>query len=512
LEQQAEALRGRLLESESRNALIPGLEQQAEALKERLLESESRNVRIPELEALLVHKERELRSLRKSVSELELAQVGAEERLGEIILAEERLDSLQSNKVTKALTREHLEDGGNRLTIGIFGNINNYPLLLAEGFRKLGHDVRLVVNRKYALHRPESKHSEWAKAYPDWILDCSALSEESMMSNSTRLFSKVVSYFFDQADLVILNDYGPALSHLLPRPQVAFLTGSDLTYYANYRSLDLRTNAWDLEYKKSIQGQKLIGRYSDFIAHQRGGILSADVVSFGVRGLIPEGDELLDSIGVAESRRMMILMSDTNNLQFCPPTPNKNLRIFNGARVAWQQSADRKYSQQDLKGTDVLLHGFALYCQKGGKGELRMSKKGVDVEKAGGLSIQLGIDKRVVWLNEMNLHEYDNEVRLADLVCDQFGQSFPGMVTTHAFALGRPVLANLRNECFAGNLPKPLPGFQAATADEVAEQLLRLDEDLKAIETMGKKSRQYAEKYMSPESVARQVLTRAGLN
>ena len=513
LEQQAEALQGRLLESESRNALIPKLEQQVEALQGRLLESESRNALIPKLEQRLVAKATELRSLRKSVSELELALVGMQDRLGEIAFAEERLDLLQRNRNLGSDTTEcHDHVQKRRLTIGMFGNINNYPLMLAEGFRKLGHDVRLVINRKQLLHRPESKYPDWGKSYPDWVLDCSALSEDAIMENSAPLFSKVVNYFFDQVDLVILNDYGPALTHFLPKPQVAFLTGSDLTYYANYHSLDLRTVAWDLEYKKSDQGRRIIKRYSDFVSQQRDGILSADVVSFGVRGLIPEGDELLDSIGIADSRRMMIYISDTINLQFCPPRDNKSLRIFNGARVAWQQSPDRAFGQQDLKGTDVLLQGFAMYCQHGGQGELRMVRKGHDVERAGELCIQLGIDKRVVWLEEMGLHQYDDEVRSSDLVCDQFGQSFPGMVTTRAYALGRPVLANLRNEIFSGNLPEPLPGFQAETPEEVAEHLLHLDSDSKAIQAMGTRSRQYAEKYMSPEAMAEQVLTRSGFN
>ena len=58
----------------------------------------------------------------------------------------------------------------------------------------------------------------------------------------------------------------------------------------------------------------------------------------------------------------------------------------------------------------------------------------------------LGISERVTWLEEMRLSQFYEEMAAADLICDQFGSSFPGMVTTDAFALGRPVMANLRNE------------------------------------------------------------------
>jgi hypothetical protein len=555
LKQQMESARAKLLESESRNALIPGLQEQTEALRLRLLESESHNGLIPGLEnrivecqialtaandrvsqipelmqrgddlqfrlqdaesrnrIVVVRMEAELTSMRKRVSELELAQLTAEVRLGEIATAEERLGSLHLDQAASAEStlRHGTPDKCGKLRIAIFGNINNYPLMLAEGFRELGHEVRLVVNRKEALHRPEAKHPEWANAYPDWILDCSALSEESIMSYSPPLLSKIVSYFFDNADLVVLNDYGATLARFLPQPQMAFLTGSDLTYYANYQSLDLRTAAWDHQFKKSAKGRRTIQRYSDFVTLQRDGILAANLVSFGLRGLIPKGDELLDSIGVSDFNRMMVLLSDTLNLNPCPPQNNTKLRIFNGARVAWQQSADNRFSEQDLKGTDVLLNGFAIYCREGGKGELRMVRKGNDVESAIELCERLEIDGRVVWINEMKLHQFNDEVKGADLVCDQFGNSFPGMVTTHAYALGRPVLANLRNECFGKSLAKPLPGFQASTATEVAEHLLRLEVDRKAICTMGKRSRQYAEQHMSPTSMAEQVLAHVGL-
>lgn len=520
-------LEEQLQEAGSRNALIPELErqlseqemrlqeaahrngaaeQQVAVLTERLREAEGRNDLIPEMQSQLAEKAVELDVLRSSVAELERTVGGMRARLGEIAPLEERLAALQG---VGARNRE--DDGRRGLTIGMFGNINNYPFLLAEGFRKLGHEVRLAVNRKYILHRPESMFPEWSGNYPDWVLDCSALSEEDVLSSAAPVFERVVSEFFGGVDLMVLNDYGPALAGRLPRPQVALLTGSDLTYYSSFRSLDLRTGSWDPEYKRSPEGRTQIRKYADAVARQREGILAAEVVSFGARGLIPDGDELLDSIGVADARRMMILLSDTIGLQACAPVDNEKLRIFNGARVVWRQSPEGQFSQQDMKGTDVLLEGFAMYCRSGGRGELRMVRKGQDLEQAYVLCRDLGIEDRVIWLDEMDLHRFEDEMRSADLVCDQLAGSFPGMVTSHAYALGRPVLANLRNECFSRVMPEPLPGFQASTAEEVMKQLLRLDADREAARRMGAQSRQYAERYMSPESMAEQVLRRVGL-
>ncbi len=67
-----------------------------------------------------------------------------------------------------------------KLSIAIFGNINIYPLLLAQGLRLLGHNVRLVINRKEQLHRPEARYPDWADNYPDWVVDCSNLTDEDI--------------------------------------------------------------------------------------------------------------------------------------------------------------------------------------------------------------------------------------------------------------------------------------------------------------------------------------------
>jgi glycosyltransferase involved in cell wall biosynthesis len=556
----------RLLESEARNALIPGLERQVEEagarLREasaRLLESDAQSARVPALEEALqtvrlqLHEaearaaripaieveaadlrramtaaEEQMRDIERvqraelaganesiaasvrTIAELEAMQIEMHARVGELLRAEDRLETLPRGR---AGGRRAPEGGGAKpLAIAMYGNTNNFPLLLAEGFQALGHEVRMVVNSRAMLDRPEAKYPAWRNGYPDWIFDCSSLSEESMLSGAAPLLGKVIERFFGEVDLVILNEHGPALSAWLPRPQLAFLTGSDLTYHANYDSIEVRTAAWDLAFKASPQGRRQVARFADYVSRQRDGILAADVVSYGSRGLIAEGDALLDAIGVPDARRMFILLADTTRLGAAPCRRGEKLRILNGARIAWLPDPRRGFCAQDLKGTDVLLRGFAAYCKRGGQGELRLFRKSKDVESAGALCDQLGIGERVVWLPEMPLTEFHGEMRQADLVCDQLAGSFPGMVTMDAYALGRPVLANFRNEILGDHFAEPLPGFQATTPDEVAEHLLRLDADRDLLKAMGKRSRKFAECYLSPQSMAESVLVKIGLS
>lgn len=396
------------------------------------------------------------------------------------------------------------------LSIAIFGNTNNYLLLLAQGLRGLGHHVRLVLNRKELLHRPEARYPEWGAAYPDWIVDCSNLSNEDI-AFETPAIDQAIHHLTHKVDLVILNDIGPAFASYLKTPHAVVLTGSDLAYYANFDSLKMQTRMWDPEFKRSLQGRRYLRRMADSVARQRDGILGAEVVCYGQRGLVPSGDQILDSIGVRDERRLMLHFSNTIDLKPQPLVQNGKLILLCGSRVVYRPDNNPALSAMDFKGIDVLLKGFALYCQSGGEGELRLPRKGQDLQAAIDLISELAISTRVRWLDEMPLLRFYEEMIAADVVCDQFGSSFPGMVTTDAYALGRPVMAKLRPEIFSQRFPEPLPGFDAETPEQIATHLMMIGRNRRLLVDMGQKSRAYAEAYLSPESMAKQLLKRCGL-
>lgn len=152
-----------------------------------------------------------------------------------------------------------------KLSIAIFGNTNNYPLLLAQGLRLLEHDVRLIINRKELLHRPEARYPEWGAGYPDWIVDCSNLSDEDI-AFETPAIDQVIHQLTHQVDLVVLNDVGPTLASYLRTPHAVVLTGSDLAYHANFDSIEMRTSMWATEFRRSLQGRRYIRRMINFVA------------------------------------------------------------------------------------------------------------------------------------------------------------------------------------------------------------------------------------------------------
>jgi glycosyltransferase involved in cell wall biosynthesis len=270
----------------------------------------------------------------------------------------------------------------------------------------------------------------------------------------------------------------------------------------------MRTRTWDPEFLNTPEARARIAKMREFVERQRQSILTAKVVCFPHRGFSPLGDKILDSIGVPDDRRLSIHTSNVDLLDPAPLRNNRVLIILSPCRIVYQKDSHSDMGDMDIKGTDVLLHGYTIYCRQGGTGELRLVKKGQDVTAAAALAEELGIAQRIVWLEEMSTYQLYQEMANADLICDQFGAALPGLVTTDAYALGRPVMANLRNDIFAQVYSEPFPGFDAQTPREVSDWLMVCESNRSLLIEMGKRSRAYAKRYLSPQRSAERLLER----
>jgi len=205
---------------------------------------------------------------------------------------------------------------------------------------------------------------------------------------------------------------------------------------------------------------------------------------------------------VPDSRRDAYYMASVS-----PATPpavrtGRRLRVVNGARLNWRPLPEG-FAGLDHKGTDVLLEGFARFIAGGGDGELVLFRKGQHVAETEALVGSLGIASRVIWRDEMALHEFHAEIREADVVCDQLGDTCPGMVTLDAMAHGVPVIANFRPEINHPLFPKPVAACQARTPADVAEHLITLGSSTDARARAGQTAQEFARRYFSPLASAR---------
>lgn len=398
------------------------------------------------------------------------------------------------------------------MNIGIFGNTNNYPYLLAKGMRALGIGVHLVINRRERLHRPENCDPQLAGAYPDWILDASDLHEEDYLALSPRL-SALVNFLSAGIDAVVLNDIGPSLYRVIERPAVVLLTGSDLLYSANYESAAARRASWDPAFARSAGGRMWERAWTSFVTRQRDGILAARAVSYAPPGMIPEGDALLGSIGVAPAQRFFIYMADLHGIAPAPLPEEPSLRILNGARLTGGWTLKSGLYSQDDKRPDILLRGFKGYAERRrGGARLHLFAKGDHVSEIKKMVRALGLSKRVEWCAEIDLAGFRNAMAGAHIVCDQFGNSFPGMAALDAMAMGRPVLANFRLDVLRDWAADEWPVLNATSTAEVAERLQFATSNRAGLVALGERARQFAEIHLSPEANARSCLRFLGLS
>ena len=396
------------------------------------------------------------------------------------------------------------------MKIGIFGNTNNYPYTLALGLRRLGVEAVLLVNRKERLNRPESKDPALSHRYPPWILDCSNIEEADFVDESTRI-GDALNFLTHQSSGLIVNDLGPSVLEAAGVPGLALLTGSDLTYYANHESGEIRSAVWANDFASSAGGRLAKRKWREFVDRQRNGIAACRAVSFGLPGLIPDADTMLRNIGVLDEQRFFVYLADTLELASAAPSLRKRLRIFNGARLNWKEPLPAGFSPQDNKRTDILLQGFAAFLRAGGRGNLVLVEKGLHVAETKALARSLGIEKDIVWRKEISLAAFHEQLREADVVCDQLGPSFPGMAGLDAMAIGRPVVANFRLDVIGRYFPAPWPVCHVDSADGVRDALLQLYRAPIDRRSLGNEARTFAERHLSPEANARRCLEKLGL-
>ena len=215
---------------------------------------------------------------------------------------------------------------------------------------------------------------------------------------------------------------------------------------------------------------------------------------------------MLKKIGVTEERRIMLYISDTISLKSDSLTAEDSSgpTILLGSRLNLLPQKDQSLGEKCI---DVFLDGYLKYVKSGGEANLKLFKKGENAKEVINWSKEHGLEKKIIVEKQVPLATFYKHIRSANIIADSFGQNtMPGMVTTDSYALGKPVIANLRNDIFGSNEIPKLPGLNAASSDEVYHQLCKAMKDTKLLEELGQQSRRFAVKYLSPEENAKRLL------
>ncbi len=394
------------------------------------------------------------------------------------------------------------------MRIAFVGNVNNAPHLLALGFAESGHECRLVPTRPEALHQPSSLRAlvDTHTAEVTWPPDAS-LADSDFVDRSPRL-RDLVADINEWADLVFLNDQGPSIADLLSVPHVAHLTGSDLTYYANYDSIHLREAGWSGDFRRSREALDHRLAWSHLVARQRHGIASAELIIHDPPGLRPDAEILFQGLGVMPSQRLALRLGNTFCSRASRPMPtDAPLRIACLARIG-VRDADSAQSFTDRKGTDILLEGFRRFVLSGGDARLTVTTKGLDPARVQQYVTSQGIGRWVEWVPELSYEHYVSVIEDQHIVCDALSPIGPAGIAMDSMLRRRVVLGNLRPDVYSAWYGTALPGLHCETAADVAQALSWASAHPHLLPALAEEGNRAALRNFDPRVAARVVLER----
>jgi glycosyltransferase involved in cell wall biosynthesis len=376
--------------------------------------------------------------------------------------------------------------------------------MLARALQRQGHEVQVVVTSRRRLNRPEYRYPDIRTPYPPWVHDLSRLLRWRWLLPGRGPVMQILN----RCDFVFLSEEGPALAKGLRVPFAAMLTGSNLEVFAQReRLVSLLPSGLIPRSLRRLIAFLLIEPF--LFSKQCAGISSATFVTYFARGLVPNGDRILDELGVGDDRRLFVLMADLELVRFSPPPLNARLRTFCATRLVWRPEKTTGLTTVDYKGSDIMLRGLADFSRRTGRTiDIHLVRKGPHVAATVALAAELGIQDQITWHNEMSQTEILKQFREADVVFEQLAESIVSMAGLDAMACGRPVIANWRPEVLDPILCEQAPVCQARTPGEVSAWLVRLDSDCSLRTELGRRGRAFVEKHFSADSAAAACLTR----
>lgn len=392
------------------------------------------------------------------------------------------------------------------MKIGFLGNANNYPLILARALQHLGHEIVfiLMVDQDYRLDRPENRYPDLSPPYPEWIVDASPLDLWGNYEDKHPQLERVVQ-LLRGCDAVVLNQYALCLAPQINRPTVALLTGTDILTLGKYEFVDHMVNCPGRTHVKELE---LF--YLRQVFAQRLGIRSAFLVVFFAPGACPQGDAILEGLGVTDSRRVSFKMVDVTEILPVPPPLNNPVRIFCATRLTWDKSRPPFHTDLDYKGSDIMIRGLGMFARRQPDVplDIHLVKKGAHVAETMDLIEAEGLGSYVTWHEEMSQMEVWEEFRRSDIIFEQLDTSDIGMAGLDAMAMGRPVIGHEKYRPPRPEANQPSAVCEASSPEEVCAQLQRLVLDPEERQRVGTAARRYMETQFSADLAARTVMER----
>jgi hypothetical protein len=180
--------------------------------------------------------------------------------------------------------------------------------------------------------------------------------------------------------------------------------------------------------------------------------------------------------------------------------------FFSSTRHCWEGYWKR---MPDYKGNEVILKSYAKYLSfvKPDHSKLVLVKKGPDIEGSKELSKRLGIENRIIWLDEMRRDALDQYYQGADLCFGHFGTPVLTYAVLEALRNGT-VTISFSNKHEAG-LPfynEPPPIFNSKSPEAIAKFMVDILSDQASFDKQSYQSWSWVKENCSEKKFVESIL------
>jgi len=367
------------------------------------------------------------------------------------------------------------------MKVGFLGNMNNAAFATVQYLRDAGIDAELMIYDGEFDHFHPSADT-YDLSYRDYVRQLGWGSPSSFLSTTKSQIIKDTAPY----DLLVGNGLAAAYLHRIGRAlDVMVPYGDDLWVQTFYR----------------LVSPQRIPSFWYSVWHQRRGLpqcgavaatplfptMEAQVQRY-LKNAVRWQEGVVPIHGPTYSPERMVVNKNRTHwwVEFTKLREANEFLAISPVRHVWTRS-----DRVDAKGTDSLLHGWAMFraAHPKVKATLMTLEYGQDVAASKRLIDELGIGDSVRWLPKMFRKDLMVGMCLADVVCGYFGPSWiTGGVLTEAMVAEKPILGWRDDSSYRDFAPGFYPMMKAREPSEIAGRLGEYLADPAAHRAMGQQS------------------------
>jgi hypothetical protein len=360
------------------------------------------------------------------------------------------------------------------MKIACVGNMNNMLFSLCQYLRELKLDCHLLLFEDEPF-LPE--HDSYTHAYKEYT-HVLPIGKSSLLDRKKR---KEVASILKNYDYFIGTDIAPALFYSLGLPLSIFVPhGSDIYSYPFLEPMPEKKSKkiwW-------LTDVFFVSRMQYYGIKKVPSILFPDEYEVN----FPFKDRLQTKSTFYNLTVPMLFAPQYQNLETMEFNENNgHIAFFKELRATKEFIVFSHCRQNGInlppelhvheKGNDQLILGYADFVAKNPllKTCLILFEYGMDIEFSKKLIHQLNIEEYVVWVPKMKRKEIMYGIRLADVGCGEFANSWLTCgVVNEVLATGTPLLHYRNDALYQKDYAELYPLYNAKTSEEISDALQQI--------------------------------------